>query len=156
MEYFFGLILFVALVILSIIDIRSYRLPNIITYPLALLGLVHAYALELNLSRHILGMCIGYTVFVIIEITFKHIRGKNGLGRGDAKLLAAGGAWCGWMALPYIVLIGSMSGIVMILIFQKNKTGAIAFGPALALGIFIMWLVAHFSEYLPEFTLSEF
>ena len=71
-----------------------------------ILGVFQAYLLPSEITASIIGAVIGYLVFFAIEIAYKKFRKIDGLGRGDAKLLAAGGAWCGWMGLPYIVLLG--------------------------------------------------
>lgn len=89
-----------------------------------------------------IGLILGYSVFVIIEKGFKTLRGKDGLGRGDAKLLAAGGAWCGWMGLPFIVLIASGLGLAVTLLPTMRdyiKNSRIPFGPFLALAILMVW-----------------
>jgi len=137
----FGLALFCILTILSWTDIKSYRLPDKLTLPLMGLGLMQGY-LEDVFSERVLGMALGYLVFVGIEFGFKILRGKDGLGRGDAKLLATGGAWCGWAALPFIVLIASGFGLLAALMPSVRKstdTGRIPFGPFLAFGIFTVW-----------------
>jgi len=63
----------------------------------------------------LIGAALGYSVFVAIAFAFKKLRGVDGLGRGDAKLLAAGGAWVTWSGLPQIVLIASLLGIAFAL-----------------------------------------
>ena len=76
------------------------------------------------------------------------LRGIDGLGRGDAKLLAAGGAWCGWIGLPFIVLIASLGGIIQGLIsgaFRGEARRPIPFGPALSLAIFLVWIYSRFN-----------
>lgn len=91
----------------------------------------------------LIGALVGYSVFVAIEYSFKKISGKDGLGRGDAKLLAAGGAWCGWMSLPTIILIASLTGLIFALFmrFKSKDAGEwIPFGPFLAVAIFTTWL----------------
>ena len=126
---------------LSWTDIKNYRLPNTLTFPLMGLGLIEGYLADVFIERAI-GMTLGYLVFVAIEYGFKAIRGKEGLGRGDAKLLAAGGAWCGWMGLPFIVLIASGFGLLAALmpsVRKSSENGRIPFGPFLALGIFMVW-----------------
>ncbi|PHR93593.1 MAG: hypothetical protein COA69_02850 [Robiginitomaculum sp.] len=161
----FAIILFSALLALSIIDMRSYLLPNTLTLPLIPIGIFQGWVLSHNWLAGTIGAIIGYSVFVAIEYIFKKTRDKDGLGRGDAKLLAAGGAWCGWSALPNIVLVGSCLGIIMALYMKyisKNtnsdstpsntgtdntKAGTteewIPFGPFLAFAIFTIWLSLH-------------
>jgi len=139
-----GSILLVFLIFLSWTDIKSFRLPNTLTLPLIILGVFQAYLLPSEITASIIGAVIGYLVFFVIEIAYKKFRKIDGLGRGDAKLLAAGGAWCGWMGLPYIVLIGSGLGIILALLPKYRSLGRIPFGPCLALGIFMVWTAGAF------------
>ena len=141
MLYFFGFCLVLALITLAVIDFRTFVLPNIITFPLIAGGVIFAYLLA-DWKAAAMGAIIGYVGFVALEIIYKQIRGRDGLGRGDAKLLAAGGAWCGWYGLPFIILVGSASGLLHALLIAR-KTDAqqeLPFGPHLALGIFLTWL----------------
>ncbi len=132
---------------LSYIDLKHYRLPDKLTFALALAGLVQAYCLGLPLQHHLMGAVVGYLAFVAIEKGFLKLRGYHGLGRGDAKLLAGGGAWCGWFGLPYIVLMASLAGLSLLLAGiltgrikkQHAAQQAIPFGPFLAIAIFIVW-----------------
>jgi len=136
-----GLALLAVLLLLSWTDIKSYRLPDKLTFSLMGLGLIEGFISNI-LTERLIGMAIGYLVFVGIEYSFKALRGKDGLGRGDAKLLAAGGAWCGWMGLPFIVLIASCFGILAALmpsVRKSTENDRIPFGPFLALGIFMVW-----------------
>ena len=135
----FGLCLFGMLAALAVIDFRTFILPNLLTLPLIAIGLGFAYW-QNGLKPALIGATIGYAGFVLLELIYKKVRGKDGLGRGDAKLLAAGGAWCGWYGLPFIILIASASGLVHALLQRKNETPILPFGPHLALGIFLTWL----------------
>ena len=146
MVILFGILLLSVLIALSWIDIREFRLPDYLTLPLAGIGLIQAY-LAGYFVPSIIGMVAGYLVFVAIELVFKCVRQKDGLGRGDAKLLAAGGAWVGWMYLPFIVLIGSGLGLIAALfpfIRNRNSSDHIPFGPFLALAIFIVWTARRY------------
>lgn len=142
-----GAILTGFLITLTYIDIKSFRLPNALTFPLIAAGLGQAYILELPVRDHIIGAIIGYAAFVAIEKAFLKLRGYPGLGRGDAKLLAGGGAWAGWFGLPYIVLLGSLAGLSVMfaaLLSGRLKTQnmnklAIPFGPFLSLAIALTW-----------------
>jgi len=142
----FGCILLSALMALAWIDARTFRLPNSLTLPLILIGFLFAYYnSSFSLVSSILGAIIGYAGFVSLEFVFRRIYHKDGLGRGDAKLLAAGGAWCGGLGLPYIILIASLCGLVFTQMpSQKQKAQAgnvnIPFGPFLSLGIAVIWL----------------
>lgn len=139
----FGITLLGGLIVLSWTDIKEYRLPDKFTFPLIALGLTEGYLAE-DIKARLIGMALGYLAFLSIEYGFKALRGKDGLGRGDAKLLAAGGAWCGWMSLPFIVLIASGFGLLAALIpavRESSESGHIPFGPFLAFGIFMVWAV---------------
>lgn len=144
-----GIVLAAMLLALSYVDLREFRLPNALTFPLIGLGLVQSY-LAGQINAALIGAVIGYIAFVAIAFAFKRLRGIDGLGRGDAKLLAAGGAWVGWTGLPMIVLIASLLGICIALLRAlKPKTGPkiskdvsadwIPYGPCLAVGIFAVW-----------------
>ncbi len=140
--WFFAIGLFAVLTILSVIDFRTMILPDVFTLPLIAGGLVFAYWQGVFLYG-IIGAVVGYSGLVVLELAYKKIRGIDGLGRGDAKLLAAGGAWCGWAGLPFILLIASASGLVHALFLSKGGEPAdnkLPFGPHLALGIFLSWL----------------
>lgn len=142
----FGVLLMAGLLALSWVDIKTFRLPNILTYPLILFGVGSSFVLpSLDMKASIIGLGVGYFGFVAIEKTFKALSQKNGLGRGDAKLLAVGGAWSGWFGLPYIILIASFCGLVFALMPSqktklKNTESHIPFGPFLSLGIAVIWL----------------
>lgn len=143
MVFLFGVILLITLLVLSWIDFRTFRLPNILTLPLIGVGIIQAWFLNAEWQANVIGAVAGYVIFVLIELGFRAIRDKDGLGRGDAKLLAAGGAWCGWMGLPFIVVIASGSGLIALLfpsMRKKANTGRIPFGPFLALGILLVWV----------------
>lgn len=131
------------LLALAVIDFKTMFLPDILTLPLGVVGLLFATWQNALLAGFI-GMLVGYTGLVTLELAYKRLRGVDGLGRGDAKLLAAGGAWCGWYGLSFILLIASFSGLVHALILSRTvknpKNQKIPFGPHLALGIFLSWL----------------
>jgi len=136
-----GLVLIAALIQLARIDWATHRLPNIITLPLIAAGLLWAFGTADDFYPHLLGAALGYGVFWAVEVLYRVIRKRDGLGRGDAKLLAAGGAWCGAWALPAIVLIASVSALIYILPKGEQRDARIPFGPFLAIGIGAVWLV---------------
>lgn len=151
MVYVFAALLTASLAWLTYVDIKTFRLPNVITYPLMLIGVIQAYFLNIRLLESLLGLAFGYILFVLVEITFKRIRKKDGLGRGDAKLLAAGGAWCGLGFMPQIILIASLTAIIGHLILyakvnarEEKADARMAFGPFLALGILTIWIYQNF------------
>jgi leader peptidase (prepilin peptidase)/N-methyltransferase len=137
-----------ALLFASLVDIRLKLLPDSITLGLVPAGLLVLFwqgGMEMaKLSA--IGAGLGYGVFFAIAWVYRRLRGRDGLGLGDAKLLASGGAWCGPFALSWIVLLAAASTLLMLGIHAKiSKTPlrsdtAMAFGPALALGIYGLWL----------------
>jgi len=136
----FILILF--LIALSWTDYKTYRLPNKLTFPLMLFGLLNGYITNKAIESFI-GLILGYLIFFSLERFYQVIKNKDAIGRGDAKLLAVGGAWCGWIGLPYIILIASSTGLIAVLLFKKyllKSNGHIPFGPFLALGITLVWI----------------
>lgn len=145
-EWLGGLGFIGALLRLSYIDWRTYRLPNIWTKPLIALGLLYNFNVSLDVYPYMLGAVLGYAVFWIVETAYRLIRKRDGLGRGDTKLLAAGGAWCGAMALPFIILIASSAGLIYVLMQPSEKRAdmKLAFGPFLAAGIAITFLTLKF------------
>lgn len=129
------------LVWLSIVDWRSFRLPDAGTLPLLLLGLTLAVWREAGVPWDaVVGAGIGFCVFAAIGEYYFRSRGVDALGLGDAKLLAAGGALLGWQALPMLILIGSFLGIAFALISRADRGKQIAFGPMLAFGIAALWV----------------
>lgn len=141
-----SLILLGGLLHLSYIDWRSFRLPNYWTKSLIALGLLYNFTLALDAYPYLLGAVLGYAIFWTIETAYRLIRKQEGLGRGDAKLLAAGGAWCGALALPFIVLIASSAALIYVFLQPANKRAdlKLPFGPFLAAGIAITFLTLKF------------
>lgn len=134
------------LLLLGAIDRRIGLLPDMLTLPLILAGLLAALAEPGGppLADRAIGAAAGYLLFAGLASAYRRLRGKDGLGLGDAKLLAAGGAWLGWQALPWVILIGAGVALLAVLVFARGPVArdtAIAFGPWLALGIWLMRLV---------------
>jgi leader peptidase (prepilin peptidase)/N-methyltransferase len=135
-----------ALLTLAAIDWREFVLPDVITLPLIPSGLMVAWAIDpALLGGHVLGAFAGFAALALIASVYRRVRGREGLGLGDAKLLAAAGAWLGWHGLPSVVLIAAVSALAMALAaaFGGGKlawTSRIAFGPHLALAFWLVWL----------------
>lgn len=147
-------VLFTALIGLAIIDWRTYRLPDLITLPLIAAGLAAAFLLGKPFMLHLAGAAFGYLAFVAIEMSYKRLRGRDGLGRGDAKLLAAGGAWCSVAALPVIVLIASFTALCCVIVLRLSGRSIdgmtrLAFGPFLAFAIGLSWYLQIVSPGFP-------
>lgn len=134
------------LLALAVIDWRHLLLPNVLTVPLVAMGLAAAYLLNKDqFSDHLIGAAVGYVFVEIIAYTYKHLRHREGIGRGDAKLLAAAGAWVGWEGLPSVVLIAAVVALLITLaksFFDKSlsATQRVPFGSYLCLGLWLVWL----------------
>lgn len=127
------------LIALAAIDLETGFLPDALTLPLLIIGLgANAATLFTTLSNALIGAVAGYVVFRLIGEAFFRLRKLEGLGQGDAKLLAAIGAWLGWQALAPTVLIAALTALVGLLIVKltgkavTNET-PIPFGPTLAM-----------------------
>lgn len=130
---------------LALIDRHHFLLPDALTLPLLALGLLGTAWLDpASLPDHALGAALGYTVFAALSLGYRWLRGRDGLGWGDVKLLAACGAWLGWAALPSVVLVASGLGLLEALL--RRLTGAapgeerIAFGAWLCAALWLGWL----------------
>jgi leader peptidase (prepilin peptidase) / N-methyltransferase len=132
-----SLLLIFALVALTGIDFDTQLLPDDITLPLLWIGLlINLLGGFTTLASAVLGAVFGYLALWCIYWLFKLITGKEGMGYGDFKLLAALGAWFGWQALPMIILlsslVGAVVGILLIVLQGRDRQTAIPFGPYLA------------------------
>jgi len=129
---------------LALVDLACHRLPDIGTLPLILVGLaLSAASLTGPVLAHALGAALGFAALAGIAFAYARLRGRVGLGLGDAKLLAAAGAWTGAGGLPSVLLIGCAAGLVHALAIARGRLAgdlAIPFGPALALGVWVTWL----------------
>ena len=140
--------LILVLLYLSYIDLRSFRLPDVITLPLIVLGLCFNGLSSLrfvNFETALWGALLGYGVLWLLNFLYRMVKKQDGIGMGDAKLLAALGAWLGWTVLPGLLLIASLAGIVGGLIYlqwkRQNARNAFPFGPFLAFAgiIELLW-----------------
>jgi leader peptidase (prepilin peptidase)/N-methyltransferase len=133
----FALLLVWTLLALTGIDIDTHLLPDSLTLPLLWLGLlVNTQNLFVPLEDGVIGAAAGYLVLWSIFWLFKLLTGKEGMGYGDFKLLAALGAWFGWQSLPLIILlssaVGALVGIALIVFKGQGRSVPIPFGPYLA------------------------
>jgi leader peptidase (prepilin peptidase)/N-methyltransferase len=144
------------LVAMTFIDFDTQLLPDDLTYPLLWAGLI----MNLNgtfvpLHEAVIGAAAGYLVLWSIYWLFKLATGKEGMGYGDFKLLAALGAWMGWTMLPTIILlssvVGAVVGICLIVFAKRGRNNPIPFGPYLAAAGLIAML---YGAPLSAFTLS--
>ena len=149
-----------SLIALSQIDFETKLLPDDITLPILWLGLIaNMYDTFTDLQSAVIGTVLGYLALWTVYQGFRIITGKEGMGFGDFKLLALLGAWLGWQALTFIILmssiIGALVGITLILL-GRDRNDAIPFGPYLAGAgwISLLWGDILLSRYLQVLNVS--
>lgn len=141
-----GSILAWQLLLLALLDAEHFWLPRVLTLPLIGSGLALAAALGVEpLFHHALGAAIGYLALSVIGFAYRRLRGRIGLGGGDAWLAAGAGAWTGWIGLPSVLVIAALSGILALLVARLAGRRVAAdtptpFGVFLALGVWLTWL----------------
>jgi leader peptidase (prepilin peptidase)/N-methyltransferase len=134
----FGAMLFTwCMIALTVIDIDTQLLPDSITLPLLWAGLVfNLGGTFVDLQSAVIGAVAGYLVLWIVYWAFRLATGKEGMGFGDFKLLAAIGAWLGWKMLPLVILassfVGAVAGIALMILARRGRDVPIPFGPYLA------------------------
>ena len=132
-----ALLLVYALIALTFIDFDTQYLPDGITLPLLWCGLgLNLFGIFADIGAAVIGAMAGYLSLWSVYWGFKLCTGKEGMGYGDFKLLAALGAWFGWQMLPLIVLlsslVGAIVGVALIVLARRGKDVPIPFGPYLA------------------------
>lgn len=150
-----ALLLVWALLALTAIDFDTQLLPDDITLTLLWIGLLlNSFGTYTNLHSAVLGAIFGYLSLWSVYWLFKLATGKEGMGYGDFKLLAALGAWLGWQMLPLIILssslVGAVVGITLIVATKHGRNIPIPFGPYLAGGglIALFWGQTLTQNYL--------
>ena len=134
------------LLTLAVLDWRHFWLPDALTLPLAFLGFtIGLWATDVALVDRAVGAAAGYGALLAIALGYRAVRGRDGLGLGDAKLLGALGAWMGWQALPFILLIASVTGLlVMLMTGRAKEAGArVPLGTFLALAAVPAWIIVQ-------------
>jgi leader peptidase (prepilin peptidase) / N-methyltransferase len=155
----FGALIFAwAMVALSFIDLDTFYLPDSVTLPLLWAGLLlNTAAVFTDLRSAIFGAVAGYVALWSVYWIFKLATGKEGMGYGDFKLLAAIGAWLGWKMLPLVILlsslVGALVGIGLIAFARHGRNVPIPFGPYLAAAglIALFWGEPLTRQYLNLF-----
>lgn len=144
-----SLLLVWTLIALTVIDFDTQLLPDSMTLPLMWLGLILNYfGVLTDFSSAFWGAVAGYLSLWSVYWLFKLVTGKEGMGHGDFKLLAALGAWLGWELLPAVILLSSLVGAVVgisLMVFRKHgREVPIPFGPYLAAaGLLCLWFGAE-------------
>jgi len=143
------------LLALSFIDSQDFILPDQLTLPLIVLGLGTAYFLAPErFGLHITGVGVGFALFKTVGIIYRRIRQREGLGGGDAKLIAASGAWVSLSGLPSVILVASLVALAWTVLTKRSSIPpppltAIPFGPFIALATWLVWLYGPLKLSLP-------
>jgi len=132
-----GLVFTYFLIAMTLIDYDTKTLPDDLTYPLLWLGLlINLNGTIVPLRDAVIGAMAGYVSLWAVYWLFKLVTGKEGMGYGDFKLLAALGAWMGWAMLPTIIIlssvVGAVVGVSLIVFARRDRNNPIPFGPYLA------------------------
>lgn len=125
------------LLTLAVLDLRHFWLPDRLTLPLALFGLLAAVGGPPAIVDRLIGLGAGWLSLSLIAWAYRRLRGRDGLGAGDAKLLGAIGAWTGWQLLPFVLLGASVIGLAVAAILllagrRISATTRLPFGTLLA------------------------
>ncbi len=143
-----GSVLGWGLLALGWIDLLVWRLPDVLTLPLLVLGLGAGWWLEPDMVLdHAVGCVVAGVGLWGLGWVYRRVRGREGLGLGDVKLLAAGGAWDGLGALPWVLLGGALAGLVFAFARHGRRAAggsAVPFGPPLCLAIWGAWVWGWF------------
>jgi len=150
--YFFGLtlaallllILSIFFIIIFFIDLKHFIIPNELTFPLMIIGFIKSFDPNLNKAifpnyiNSLIGGFVGYSIIWLIIYFYKKIRKKEGMGLGDAKLMAAIGFWFGWISIPIVIFISSFVALIFAVpsLIKKSlqMSSEIPFGPYIIIG----------------------
>jgi leader peptidase (prepilin peptidase) / N-methyltransferase len=135
------------LLALASADARHGILPDLLTLPLGLGGLaLFAWLDPTRLAAHAVAVVGGFTAFTLLAVGYRWLRGREGLGGGDAKLLGAAGAWVGPEGLPSVVFVAAVTALVGSLLWRHwrglalDAVAEIRFGPYLCVAVWVVWL----------------
>jgi len=143
------IILFLTFIIIFFIDLKHFIIPNSLTFSMMVLGFIKSFNQNLislfpNYLNSLLGGILGYGIIWSIIFFYKLARNKEGMGLGDAKLLAVIGFWFGWIAIPFVIFSSSIIALISVIPSLLNKSkklsSEIPFGPYIIIGC-ILYIV---------------
>ena len=153
----FLLILSIFFIIIFFIDLKHFIIPNVLTFPLMVIGFLKSFDPNLNQTifpnyiNSLIGGLFGYSIIWSIIFFYKKIRKKEGMGLGDAKLMAVIGFWFGWVSIPFTIFISSVVALILVipsLINQSRKMSSeIPFGPYIIIGCILYVTFANQIKY---------
>jgi len=141
-----SLVLFATLWVLAVIDWHTYRLPNIWVLIMVLTGLTVNYRIGVWPFHHyIIAVLSGAAALLLVNIVYRILRGRDGLGMGDIKFIGGAGAWIGWQGLPAILFVASLSALLFAAIKSLpnrkfDMQSRLPFGPFLCFSTWLVWL----------------
>ena len=152
------LILSIFFIIIFFIDLKHFIIPNVLTFPLMVIGFLKSFDPNLNQTifpnyiNSLIGGLFGYSIIWLIIFFYKKVRKKEGMGLGDAKLMAVIGFWFGWISIPFTIFISSTVALIIVipsLINQSRKMSSeIPFGPYIIIGCILYVTFANQIKYL--------
>ena len=152
------LILSIFFIIIFFIDLKHFIIPNELTFPLMIIGFLKSFDPNLNQTifpnyiNSLIGGLLGYSIIWFIIFLYKKIRKKEGMGLGDAKLMAVIGFWFGWISVPFTIFVASTVALVLVvpsLINQSKKMSSeIPFGPYIIIGCIVYVTFSNQIKYL--------
>jgi leader peptidase (prepilin peptidase) / N-methyltransferase len=134
----------ITLLAISVIDIKTLRIPDFLSLPLIGVGLGIAIHGTNNFgAEYFAGAIVGFLLFAGLGEVYFRSRGVDGLGLGDAKLFAAAGAWLGWSYLPLVLLLAASGGLMAALMRRNTAPDApLALGPWISLSLWLVYIWA--------------
>jgi len=152
------IILSIFFIIIFFIDLKHFIIPNELTFPLMFIGFVKSFEPNLNQTifpnyiNSLIGGVFGYLIIWLIIFFYKKVRNKEGMGLGDAKLMAVVGFWFGWASIPFTIFISSFVALIFaipsLLKKNKNMSTQIPFGPYIIIGCIIYVSFANQIKYM--------
>ena len=151
------MILSLSFIIIFFIDLKHFIIPNVLTFSMMALGFIKSFDPNLNpifpnYINSLIGGIFGYGIIWSIIFFYKQIRKKEGMGLGDAKLMAVIGFWFGWVSIPFVIFLSSVLALVMIVpsLIKKTKsmTTEIPFGPYIVAATIIYIIFSDFLKNL--------
>ena len=154
------IILSIFFIIIFFIDLKHFIIPNELSFPLMFIGFVKSFDPNLNQSlfpnyiNSLIGGLFGYSIIWLIIFFYKNLRKKEGMGLGDAKLIAVVGFWFGWFSIPFTIFISSLVALIFsvpsLLKKTRDMSTQIPFGPFIIIGCLIY---VYFANYIKNFFL---
>ena len=153
------IILFLTFIIIFFIDLKHFIIPNSLTFPMMILGFIKSFDPNLNslfpnYVNSLIGGIFGYGIIWSIIFFYKLVRNKEGMGLGDAKLLAVIGFWFGWISIPFVIFSSSLVALISVLPSLMNKSkklsSEIPFGPYIIIAVIFY---VSFSNQIKSFLL---